>query len=522
MRLIPNYPFNNNSSAELMVFDALKEVQFDDHEAVAFHSLMLTSHQSKRTGEADFVIICKYGIFVLEVKGGGISVENGVWYSKNNHDNHTIQDPFKQAHEAVYALDNKLKNALTVAQKRLPLGYAVVFPNADWLQDGAEWDRAMICDRKNLQNFSGWLMNLFKYWNKERHNNNKLLQQKDIDIIGRYLRPDFEIIDPLFDHVRSVAYQVIKFTKEQYHFVDTAVDNKRIICSGGAGTGKTFLAAELCKRLIDSGKQVLLVCKSPWLQYYLHQFLDNSQLAICTISALPVYMRRNAIKYFDVLIVDEGQDLLNMRDINLLDNVLNGGWKNGQWYFFHDVNNQANLFNAYEPESLQFLKSCNNPAILKLHINCRNTTNILRAIQQHLDCDLGKATLLDGPSVIEFKDCKENMLENLNHTIEELIQSQLELGDITILSPFTWEKSIASKLPAETQHYISKLDEYSVSQRQNSSISFAQIENFKGLENDIILLVDLDEPYFNSENHVLYYVGMSRARAMLYCFWGAP
>jgi hypothetical protein len=105
---------------------------------------------------------------------------------------------------------------------------------------------------------------------------------------------------------------------------------------------------------------------------------------------------------FDVLIMDEGQDLLNMADLNKLDGVLKGGFVNGQWYFFHDANNQSNLLAAVEPDALDWLKSKNNPAVLKLRVNCRNTTNILNAIQSELKCDLGKPTLVDGPEVIEY------------------------------------------------------------------------------------------------------------------------
>jgi hypothetical protein len=86
--------------------------------------------------------------------------------------------------------------------------------------------------------------------------------------------------------------------------------------------------------------------------------------------------------------MDEGQDLLNMADLNKLDGVLKGGFVNGQWYFFHDANNQSNLLAAVEPDALDWLKSKNNPAVLKLRVNCRNTTNILNAIQSELKCEI--------------------------------------------------------------------------------------------------------------------------------------
>ena len=83
MRLIPDRPIDNNSRAEKKVFDAIKECFIDDNFFVAYHSIFLTAHEKKRVGEADFVILCKFGVFVLEVKGGGISCEEGKWFTKN-------------------------------------------------------------------------------------------------------------------------------------------------------------------------------------------------------------------------------------------------------------------------------------------------------------------------------------------------------------------------------------------------------------------------------------------------------
>lgn len=47
--------------------------------AVALHSLNLPRHQYKRWAEADFIILCESGLLLLEVKGGRIACNNGVW-----------------------------------------------------------------------------------------------------------------------------------------------------------------------------------------------------------------------------------------------------------------------------------------------------------------------------------------------------------------------------------------------------------------------------------------------------------
>lgn len=522
MKVVPSRPHDNESRAELLVFDALASTEFGDHHPVAFHSLFLTDHAKKRVGEADFVIVSKYGLFVLEVKGGGISLDDGVWSTTGRKGTNKIQDPFKQANTAVHAIDAKIKKLVETHETRIPIGYAAVFPNVIWVEKGAEWDREMICDREDLSNFNHWLKELFEYWNCNRPANDNLLSQDDIDAISVFLRPSFELVQPLFDHVKQVEQGAVKLTEEQYHFVDIAMENHRVICSGGAGTGKTFLAAELARRMIDFGKSVLMVCKSSWLRHYLTARIPNDRLAVATTSSVTSIMRRSGLDCFDVLIMDEGQDLLNMADLNKLDGVLKGGFVNGQWYFFHDANNQSNLLAAVEPDALDWLKSKNNPAVLKLRVNCRNTTNILNAIQSELKCDLGKPTLVDGPEVIEYSIDSHKLVEKLEALIKDLMLSELDSGSITILSSVQKRKSIVAMLSPETQSMISELDDYKVRKIPFDGITFSQIKDFKGLENDVIILVDMPHPgsLGEGESKPLHYVGMSRARAILYCFWG--
>lgn len=521
MKLIPGKPHKTTSTAELKVFDMLAAAEFADHHPKGFHSLLLTKHDYKRVGEADFVIISIYGIYVLEVKGGTIKYSDGKWTTTGKMGTDEIQDPFHQANTAVHAIVNKINDYLKPRKFRFPIGYAVICPDTHWRVDGGEWDRETICDSRDFQNFNRWLKSLFTFWTLEKPNNDRLLSQADIDAIATYLRPDFETIYPLFAQVKQLEQLSVRLTEEQFRFVDIAEMNKRVICQGGAGTGKTFLAAELSRRLVQKDLNVLLVCKSSWLRHYLMTRIHNDRLVISTISAVSNALRRSGLYSFDVLIVDEGQDLLNFRDLMLLDSILLNGFDNGQWYFFHDSNNQSNLLDEMDSSALEWLKIRNNPTLLPLHVNCRNTSRILGAVQRDLECDVGAATLADGPEVVEFRSDKKQLLSELHRVLIELSKSELTPSSITILSPMNIRKSIINELPEEIRELISELDDYKVRKIPFDSITFSQIQDFKGLENDVVILVDLDHPSkINIQsNRALHYVGMTRARAMLYCFW---
>ena len=110
MRLIPDIPFDTNSYAERRVFNLLKECFVGEDAFIAFHSFNLTSHDKKRVGEIDFLLLCKYGLFVLEVKGGRITQESGQWFTENSQGKHSLgYGPFRQANGALFAIEKVVK-----------------------------------------------------------------------------------------------------------------------------------------------------------------------------------------------------------------------------------------------------------------------------------------------------------------------------------------------------------------------------------------------------------------------------
>ncbi len=268
----------------------------------------------------------------------------------------------------------------------------------------------------------------------------------------------------------------------------------------------------------DEDKNIVLVCKSNWLRRYLETRIQNEFVTISTIESVKIDMRRSGIEIYDMLIVDEGQDLFDFDDIKILDGILYSGLERGEWYIFHDVNNQAGLFIDTKIEILELLESY-NPAKIPLVTNCRNSEPILKKVQDSLSLDMGINGTDIGPEVHEFFDEKNdgNMLKN---EIESMLKGEVASSSITILSPLSYEKSSVSLLPDNIKNTLIKLDDYSVRSFPLSKISFSEIKNFKGLENEVIIVIDLISPNkIVDDNKVEYYVAMSRARALLSVIW---
>jgi len=401
----------------------------------------------------------------------------------------------------------------------LSIGYGVVTPDVEWLQIGSEWDLNTICDSKKFKNFEKWLKFFFNYW-KNKPGNNKKLSTESIKGIEQFLRPNFELIEPLYSKISKLEESAVELTHDQYRYLDIVAANRRVLCSGGAGTGKTFLAAELARRMAREDQKIAVICKSKWLKRYLEVKIVNEFVTISAIESVKVDMKRAGIFKYDVLIVDEGQDLFNIDDIDILDNVLKGGLSDGEWYIFHDVNNQSGLFSETKLEMIEMLESY-TPAKIPLTTNCRNSLPILEKVQQTLHLDMGNKGTGYGPDVIETNKDPSNEFAVLQKEIKNLLKNGVSANSITILSPLPFEESSIRHLPKKMIENIIALDDFIVRDFPPTQISFSEIKNFKGLENEVIIVIDIENPKaFKEEfNKVNHYVAMSRARALLCIIW---
>ncbi len=263
MKMIPSTPHKTDSSGELRVFDRFRMAFENGANAnlTAFHSLNLTRHARKRFGEIDFVIVGSQGVLVLEVKGGGISCHGGTWYSTDRmgRENHLRESPFRQAESAMQGLRMRVESTLPpILCSQLTWGYGVIFPDCDWSVSSAEWDQAMVADARTLRSMERWLSGLFRYWRGRNQEKGQGARDQAIDALKEFLRPDFDVGIPLHVTLDELEERGASFTEDQMSLLDVVDANPRVICIGGAGTGKTFLGMELARRWSASGRQVFL------------------------------------------------------------------------------------------------------------------------------------------------------------------------------------------------------------------------------------------------------------------------
>jgi putative intracellular protease/amidase len=512
--MIPSQPLDTKSRAELRVFDQLRACfsSADQNGWFAMHSLNLPQHEYKRFGEIDFVVCGPDGLFVLEVKGGDVSCREGVWETRNRFGSSQLKEsPFKQAEGALHGLRSKLPAELAAA---LVFGYAVVMPDILGLPESAEWDRAVVADASRFRQFEPWLKKLISHWCAKDGNKPKASPER-LRSVQQFLRPAFEAVMPMHESAHAVDVRVAQLTEDQLRYIDVVEANDRVICSGGAGTGKTMLALELAKRWRAVGMKVAMTCHSPWLKAYLEKAAPSGVTVSETNSVLSA-AKRAGIEKFDALIVDEGQDVLNMDALGRLDSVLRGGLDGGRWCFFHDVNNQSGLCGEYHPDAYEYLAGL-GAARIPLKTNCRNSLPILKRVQNVLDADIGTSGVGNGPAVREITvTSMEAGAVALRQELMKLINDEgFSPADIVVLSPRPYSQSCVSLMPAHGGFHLAVLDSYSPRRTGNGSIGFAQIENFKGLESLVVWLIDMSAPNVRSPSRSSHYVGMTRARGLL-------
>ena len=520
MRMAPNSPYDTGSQAEKRIFERLRSA-FDDR-YTAYHSLKPTRHPRKRFPEIDFVVCGPEGLYVLEVKGGGIAYHGGIWRYEDRY-GRTIESwegPFRQAETALHGLMEGLRGRLPHGiLDRLTIGYGVVFPDCPWPHESVEWDPAMLADRRGSRDLEGWLRRLFAYWG-ERRGKSIGPDEEALRTLQEYLRPEVEGLSsesgaPLLDQVKDVQRRLDEFTDDQMRMADVAEANPRVLCAGGAGTGKTFLAERLARRWAGNGLQVALVCRSPWLRHFLASRLSMPGLTVSLVGGVHLDCHRAGLERFDALIVDEGQDLFEAVCLETLDEILSGGLEEGRWCWFHDLNNQS-LTPRFEQNAKSYLESL-RPVRMPLRINCRNTRVILEWIQDNLDADLGARGVGAGPAVRCYTASSQR--ESAEHAAREIFElvdaGGLAPGSITILSPFDFADSSVAFLPPGAASRVRRLDEYSMRSMPGDKVGFARIDEFKGLENEAVMVLDLPAPNVATQDVAAHYVAMSRARSVL-------
>jgi hypothetical protein len=500
---------DSTTTSERRVFDALAA---GDSRGTALHSLNLPTHEYKLTSEIDFLLVLDELVLVVEVKGAQVSCNNGLWtYSdRSGHFRQDREGPFKQVIGGMYALRDRLRERIGVAVDDIRFGFLVVTPDVDLALSSFEWDAETYCGHGQFsRDFIKAVNRSAAYWRGrqpekqpiDKHLHGKLLQE---------LRPTFDR-SPLLDaRASTLDAAFVRLTDEQFTRLDLISEAPRVICNGGAGTGKTFLASEVARRHALAGRSVLFTCRSDILAAFARRLLAGTGVAVHALSGLP------ADTQFDVLVIDEAQDLMNFESLDRLERAISGCWSDGRWVMFMDPNRQAHSYGDFDPDALQLVQSF-GPVPATLRTNCRNTREIAFQTRALTGADTGVAAAGSGPEVkFALVNDQESETAALEAHLRTLREQEVSVGAVTIVSlRGDWDTSAARGLREARKGKLRLLGEDSAANWPGDDLTWASAVDIKGLENRFVCVIDIDS--LESETDIdLLYVALSRPRAGLW------
>lgn len=553
-KMIPERPDESTSSlAEIKLFKILRDMP-DSDSWIVLHSLAIANHTKQSQGEADFlVVIPEKGTFVLEIKGGGISCDNGVWYSVDRYDEkYIIKNPIIEANEAMHSIINYVSQneefcGLSRSLSQSLFGFGVVFPNCTFhgcfsSLELAEEQIADYDDCLTSSSMKAYLYKLASFW-KKRYENRK--SSPDIQMaktLANLLRPKYIPRISINSIMNAVENQVIQLTENQQDTFCTISENKRCLIKGGAGTGKTVIALHFANEKARDDINIGFFCYNTQLAEYINENLGPSSQISCdsfteymltTVreNGVPIEIPQNHSERnefykhtlptlfmdsfvelerepFDVIIVDEAQDLMLPQYLEAIDLVLKDGLKGGSWYFFMDVDRQK-IYDHGQGISVDELGKDYFFTIATLRDNCRNSVAIIETVDKIFGLNTRhKKQDERGMDVsIRYYKRTSEQAKKLLDILFELEKMNVPKENIVILSPLKFDNSVVSTLDNDVITCLKS--------ERKRKVFFSTIHSFKGLESSIVILVDIERLSYDEKKDLLY-VGMTRAKSLLY------
>lgn len=577
-QMIPDRPGKSAevSGAERTFFRRFAEEL--DKDWTVLHSLGIAGHPTKPWAEIDFVLIGPPGVIVLEAKGGRVERRRGVWVLTrgDGEEFEKREGPWQQVATAAKALLDSLqqnkrlapivRSSLFASGVLLPdvpfrKNEKVSSPDVDLntLYDSDDWKADLKAGGKGKpRGIDAYVTRLTRYWSG-RYPKKRPLAASDRVALVKAMRGDFQLVPPLGVVTRNVDAILNALTEDQYDVVDALLDNDRVIVKGGAGTGKTLIAAHEAERLRDvcgDEARIVFTCfnrnlatflageleeSAPGVHVrHLHALMDEvieaaglteelqlarsiaeagspddmSRFYQTDMPALALRALETTGPISDVLIIDEGQDLLSTPFADFLNACVSGGIYDGMWRLFMDQ--RQDIFKHLDGRALGRFREA-RPAELRLRVNCRNTAQIARATALLSGLPSEEVLSVEGPDVtVDWYSTHEQQGVLAAGHIRRLLEGGLAPHRIALLSRYKLENSLCMQNLAPIPAPVVDLG---AEGWRSGAVMFSTITGFKGLEADAVIM--MDNSYIlraDTREHLdpeSYYVGLSRAKSVL-------
>lgn len=569
---------NAGGAAEWFMYQELRALP-DSYTVIHSYPYEYAKEGGERErGEADFVVLGPPGVLVVEVKKSSLYyVPDFGWSPKKNpkkNKDKPRRNPFEQARDEMDAVVVFLKGTKgddgqdIIWRKDVVCNYCVAFPTASYGEGRTglgDMVSRLIVDRSDLDRnpIDRLVARLFQHQSEYQDAN--LLRQLSAREIGRaverllpQIRPmpaGLDVTSAAVDHATMGGLQTLPT------FDDRNAYGRFSLQKGVAGSGKTLLATRWARQAAEEGQRVLFLCFNRMLAEWLKSDPANGGFDIFTfhglsedrarhvgipwgtadgspetavrgfyegesprilLEATEALSRKNHKYLYDVVIVDEGQDIRR-------------GWWKAVFAQLQD-GEAGELHVVYDREQMLFDKDCGVPEDLErlfrksglshpLKVNLRNSRSIVGFVSMVKGWPLSPSVLSpEGvlPEVVSPKG--GDVVGEFESLVGRLQREKIGWNHVVVMSDHRMGsehhvlrgRNRVAGVPILDFDGKSDLSRVALDGwTKGEGLLVTTPRSFKGLEADVVILLgmsDFRETFTESD----LYVAMTRAKCRLY------
>lgn len=545
--------------SEQTVFNSFETLSND---WIVLWSIPIKRFEPRRRGmnEIDFVLLhADLGVFVIEVKGGEIKAENGAWFTRpfGSQDWHALnRSPFAQATDEHFALARYLSDRRGIEIPKNAIVHAVAFPSVTVRGDmGPDAPRSLILDSADLESPEFALRRI-----RAEFGTLQKLTPSVIATIKKELVPTLEMTVLSSSTAAATIKELERETRRQAQMVnDQAVAYRAMLAQerafviGGAGTGKTVIAAKVARDFELAGVRTLLLCHRAGVQSFLQTLLEtplsgrkfnaesNELLQVSSWTgvarAVAAGLKRTSVSVTDAnlpdiffefrdhlsspygaIIIDEGQEFTPLQ-LDSLKWILDDP-DTSPMYIFADPFQHSGLFStsaidrANRKVSFKWMPPAGSQ-VFSLSTNCRNSSQIAEVSAQFYPHG-APVPLVDGPSPIFHTTNTSEIAMRSLRLAQRLVQDQgfrpSQILIVAIGVSLSDLEKAALRIGQPTAQ-VDKAFRFPLTSK-DVRIAIGRPDEVQGLEADVVILAFSGDETTASAREV--YIAASRARGLLH------
>lgn len=470
---------------------------------------------TKKESECDFLIFSENdGFLTCEVKGGkGLKkINNKFILEESDGERELKRSPMEQAEESsryFYKLYSKEYND----NFNGVYGSISLFPfyPVDDIVLMDHRTKEVVLDINDMNNLYLRIKKAFSFYKSHRYSYG-FLTKNERDNFKNMINKKIASQASAGSIIEAKEFEINSVNRIQDNFVYFLKNFNKTFISGGAGTGKTWIAYKFAKKASLEGKEVLITMNSNHLVSLFKDLLkDYKNITIVSFENLLLYdgieLNQNQssekilslydariIKKYDTIIVDEAQDFDQFQAM-----VISLHLKNecSEFRVFYDQTQ-----NVLDKDFKDGFDIGLPPFLLRE--NLRNTSSIYDWSTEKTN--LGKEVITNqiiGPNPISYKFSKQyDLKKELEIEITKLVDNEcVPVESIVVLVDHDNYNLNGQQLARWTLS----------DKRDNNTVRLSLVEDFKGLESNIVFYIH------NITTPEKYdYVAYTRAKYYLY------